>query len=267
MTIETASSWADLYELLFHDSKNDRLNRYKSRYAFRGVSSASYAMQTSIMRQGGEFGKTESHILRQFKKYAYQEMGDHQNEWYWLAVGQHYGLPTRLLDWSYSPDVALHFATANTSKMDDDGAVWMVNYKELHKKAPPKIRGVMEAEKTWILTTELMSEGLRDLAELDELGHKEGDFILFFEPPALDARIYNQFAYFSVASRVDLGIDAYLTSSTDIPWRKIVIPASLKWEVRDKLDQRNISERVLFPGLGGLADWLKRYYLPTGSAS
>jgi hypothetical protein len=112
-----------------------------------------------------------------------------------------------------------------------------------------------------------MSEGLNNLAELDELGHRAGDFVLFFEPPALDSRIYNQFAYFSIASRSDLLIDDYLLASSDIPWKKIIIPASLKWEVRDKLDQRNISERVLFPGLSGLADWLKRYYLPTGSAA
>jgi hypothetical protein len=41
-----------------------------------------------------------------------------------------------------------------------------------------------------------------------------------------------------------------------------VIPASLKWEIRDKLDQGNINERVLFPGPEGLTRWLKRYYMP-----
>jgi hypothetical protein len=47
-------------------------------------------------------------------------------------------------------------------------------------------------------------------------------------------------------------------------WRKIIVPAEIKWEVRDKLDQANITERTLFPGLDGLSRWLRRNYSSPG---
>ena len=263
--VKRATSWSHLYELLYDGSFNARTDRFKSRFAFRGVSSEAYSLDTSLMRLGGDYPYVEPHLLRQFKKYGHEMLTTRDSEWYWLSVGQHYGLPTRLLDWSYSPEVALHFATCNTDKYDKDGAVWKVNYQKAHKSAPAAIQGVMEDEKTSILTIDLLSKQVANLQELDNLGYRRGEFFLFFEPPAIDARIFNQFAYFSIGSNPKLCLSDWLQDKPDI-WEKIIIPADLKWEIRDKLDQNNISERILFPGPGGIADWLKRYYLPTGSA-
>ena len=53
--------------------------------------------------------------------------------------------------------------------------------------------------------------------------------------------------------------DEWLEARPDA-WRRIVLPPDLKREVRDRLDQVNISERVLMPGLDGLSRWLARYY-------
>jgi hypothetical protein len=54
-------------------------------------------------------------------------------------------------------------------------------------------------------------------------------------------------------------LEHYSTKYPELIFR-IIIDASAKSEIRDMLDQNNISERTLFPGLPGLCSWLKRYY-------
>jgi hypothetical protein len=87
------------------------------------------------------------------------------------------------------------------------------------------------------------------------------DFLVFLEPPSLDERIVNQYALFSLMSSATAQIDEWLEARPELA-RRIVVPAGLKWEVRDKLDQANVTERVLFPGLDGIARWLRRQYSP-----
>ena len=62
-------------------------------------------------------------------------------------------------------------------------------------------------------------------------------------------------------SNVTQALDNWLNQYPDL-WCLIIILAKRKWEIRDKLDQANITERVLFPGLDGLGSWLKRHYQP-----
>jgi hypothetical protein len=251
------NTWNQLQDRLFEDSWNPELGRFRSRYAFRGLSDCQYQMETTLMRLGGKYMELERHILRNFRKYAHRNVVERDSVWHWLSVAQHYGLPTRLLDWTYSPFIATHFATANIKNFDRDGAVLAVNYVKAHKLLPEKLRVKLKQEGANIFTVEMLSDSVKSLKELTELLEKP--FVVFFEPPSIDDRIVNQFAFFSMMSHSTAVFDDWLQQHPDI-WRKIIVPAELKWEIRDKLDQGNITERVLFPGLDGLSRWLKRQY-------
>lgn len=260
MVIEIkAESWNHLQELIFEDSWSEDIGRFRSRYAFRGLSDCSYKLETTLMRMGGDFAILERHLMRNFIKYAHRNMAQGDSVWHWVSVAQHYGLPTRLLDWTYSPLIAMHFATANIDKVHIDGAIWAVNYLKLHRLIPPELKNELDSEGANVFTVKMLSERVASFRELEDLS--KSAFALFFEPPSMDDRIVNQYALFSVMSNPHSTFDSWLNEHPEI-WRKIIIPAELKWEVRDKLDQANITERVLFPGLDGLSKWLKRHYSP-----
>jgi len=252
------SGWSELHETLFRDSWNEELRIHRSNYAFRGRPLAEEDLTTSLARLGGDTASIERPLLRQFRKYAARGDVPVDSTWNWLALAQHHGLPTRLLDWTYSPYVALHFATARARAFDRDGAVWMVDYVRAHALAPKELRQQLEREAANVFTTEMIGAVASDFAEFDKLGD---DFVVFVEPPSFDDRIVNQYALFSLTSQPDVSLDRWLQGHPELT-RKLVIPAELKWEIRDKLDQANITERVLFPGLDGLSRWLARYYAP-----
>jgi FRG domain len=253
-----AESWTHLHELLFADSWHEGLARHRSDFVFRGEGSGDTSLATSLQRLGGDFAEVEPHLLRSFRRYAERDAVSRDDLWHWLALAKHHGLATRLLDWTYSPYVALHFATAQAAEFHVDGRIWMVDFVQTNRLLPDELRSALEREGMNAMSADLLATVARTLWDFDRLGD---DFVVFFEPPALDQRIVNQYALFSLMPSPHARMDEWLERHPELA-RRVVLPAWLKWEVRDKLDQANITERVLFPGLDGLATWLKRYFSP-----
>lgn len=254
----TISSWSELSELLYEGSWRERLGRFRSSYAFRGQADVGDDLHTSLARLGGP-PELEGHLLRNFRKYAQRAAAPGDSVWNWLAVAQHHGLPTRLLDWTYSPYVAMHFATENLDRYDRDGVIWCVDYSRTNRLLPDRLKRILADEGSDVFTAEMLGRASATLQDFDRLS--EAGFVAFFEPPSLDDRIVVQFALFSLVSNPRLSLEKWLEDHPGTG-RRVIIPATVKWEIRDKLDQANITERVLQGGLDGLSAWLKRYYRP-----
>jgi len=253
------STWHELQVELYRDACQEELERFRPTVAFRGVAHARYELVNSLARLGPVSTEFEGHILRNFRKYTQHTTVPTDSVWNWLAVAQHYGLPTRLLDWTYSPYVAPHFATECLDTFTDDAIGWCVNYGKTNPLLPDSLQEILAEEGSMVFTADMLGRAASSLHDFDALARE--DFVAFFEPPSFDDRITNQFALFALPSSPQVHFDQWLMRHSDV-YCTITIPAALKWEVRDKLDQANVTECVLYSGLDGLSRWLKRYYTP-----
>jgi len=251
------ASFEDLVNKLYLDSWDEGLKRHRSSYVFRGVASADYDLKTSFQRLKPADPRLERAILRNFRKYASRDTNPGDSVWNWLSVAQHHGLPTRLLDWTISPFVALHFATEETDKYDQDAAVWCMDARVVRSHLPSALLQTLRDEYAWSFDVHILSRVAGDLDTFDHLAPQP--FPLLFEPPSIDDRIVNQSGLFSVMSSSTASLHEWLARYPE-SFQRLIIPARLKWEVRDKLDMMNLNERVIYPGLDGLSRWLRRYY-------
>lgn len=253
---------SDISELITDQKYNDRIQRHRSSFLYRGLPNEAYNLATSLQRNCKDKHKdVEKCILRNFTKYAATEDSQlKESIWRQLIIGQHHGLPTRLLDWTYSPLIGLHFATSgeDLSCMDKhDGIVWKVDLEELNKLLPINYQEKLNSEKAYLFTIDMLMSLVNDIDKYDN-DMKENSMVLI-EPPSIDERIINQYSYFSIIPYEIKDIEKFLINRTRNSV-KYVIDKNLRWRVRDMLDQMNINERIMYPGLDGISAWIKRHY-------
>lgn len=253
---------AQLQPLIVESEYNPHVKHYRSSCLYRGLPNIAFELKTSLQRNcGAGANKLEKSILRNFAKYAATDQPSILNsDWEKMVIGQHHGLPTRLLDWTYSPLVALHFATSgeDISEMDrHDGVVWKIDIEEVNGLLPAKYRDVLDAESAHLCTIDMLERLAKSMDDYDK--DMLDQALVLLEPLSIDQRIINQYSYFSITPQKVSCMEYFLASNTHKTVR-YVLDKSLRWHIRDMLDQANINERTMYPGLDGLTLWLKRHY-------
>ena len=252
----------DVLPLITEQQYRPDLKRNRSLYLYRGMPDASYKLTTSLSRNCKDFKKElEPCILMNFTKYgALEDPTIERSVWRQMFMGQHHGLPTRLLDWSHSPLIALHFAVTeeNLDRMDArDCMIWRIDMKELHKMLPDKYRKLLDDNQTSVFSVNLLNEITTTLSQYDE--DMQDKSMVVIEPPSIDPRIVNQYSFFAIVPDAINNIEEFFDRNTNNTV-KYIIKKELRWRIRDMLDQQNISERLLYPGLDGLCKSLGRHY-------
>jgi len=252
-------NWEQLQSAVFEDVWDPAILRYRNNRVYRGMSDSQWALTPSLNRACPHDITLEKMMLRSFQKYGYAELQNCTSFWEVVAMGQQFGLPTRLLDWTYSPLVAAHFATEDVTAYDRDGIIWCVDIPDVNAHLPAVLRNKLKEQKGLIFTRDILDGLAPDFDALRAYAKKP--FALFFEPASTVNRIANQYALFSVVSDPSVTL-------LDLPesqhFTRLIISHRAKLEIRDKLDYINISERMIYPGLDGICKWIARRYAPLG---
>jgi hypothetical protein len=236
--------------------------RWRTSCVYHGSGNAGWPLLTSLDRLGGVTPPhtkvhLEAHVLRHFLRYGRPYLpSPSPNDWELLVAAQHHGVPTRLLDWSYSPLIAAHFATL-TRDRGSPAAIWQLDWQQLHQafNLPPFALLITDMERLFGETKPFTPWNLFDMS-----GERK-TFAFLLEPPALDVRLITQSATFTLCSDATQPFERFLEQhGLSHTLTKFVIPAQHVPRVRDQLDLVGIDERRLFPDLDGVAAETRRYY-------
>lgn len=158
---------------------------------------------------------------------AYEELPSSAMEC--LAIAQHHGLATRLLDWTQNPLVATFFSVSEDTKTD--GAVYILECPDGFFTENANIKMLEEKER-----------------------------VLGYLPRPISARILSQSGMFTVHCPADKEIeeDYSRVDSTKTNLKRVRIPANMKPELTEVLTDYGITDHTLFPGLDGLSAYINR---------
>lgn len=229
LAIPASKSEAKERVLRAHDKWHDFLSfldrRMHPRWIFRGQPSARLELKPSAGRGERYDPLFEERVFRAFKKDARLHMHlTEANDWDWLALGQHYGLPTRLLDWTTNPLVACFFALLNEDYAKEDALVF----------AYPLSESQMVDPATWPSPFKIKEVG-------------------FLFPSSLAPRISSQRGLFSVHPRPN-------QSWKSPELESFTIPAEFRFTFQRKLFRLGVDAAHIWANLEGVCGSLRWQY-------
>lgn len=220
-------------------------------WAFRGQADAEWSLYSSLSRylitykiHPNAWPQQESRILRIFKRKAHLLMNNlpHEDDSFeWLALMQHHGAPTRLLDFTWSPFVATFFAIERATK---DVAVWGLFPSGLSNLPIRTLRASQRAEKD-------------EIAPWVEGGYEkyflpnENELVVAGEPYRMNQRLVAQSGTFVMPGVLDKPIEELAKPEAVVKF--VLETESVRKRAMVELYHMNMSNATLFPGLDGLA--------------
>src|SRR5690242_12540912 len=217
-----------------------------SNWAFRGERDERWPLYSSLSRYLQNFRvapaawpEQEARILRIFKRKAHQYLDRppaEDDDFQWLALMQHHGAPTRLLDFTWSPYVAAFFALERTV---GDSVVWALNPARIDSSRAPK--------------PARMDPRIPGNFQRYYVTGKHR-FIWMGEPYTMNQRLIAQSGTFAVPGSLEAPIEGLLR---DADQQNILAKFVIAKRVREvgmrELYRMNITSATLFPDLDGLA--------------
>jgi len=230
-------------------SKLPRLIRNDDTAWFRGEASINFTLLPTICRPPCTPDK-EQGLNKRFRQNAFPFLEYvPRTEWEWLFLMQHYGVQTRLLDWSEHPLVALYFVVHDQNRWTEDGRIWCLLPKVYNKEAH-------HIEHT---AGDILCFDVDD--ELDKfLPANIGTAGATYLPPIAAIasqrfhRIYAQHGVFTVFHRKHEPLEKQATSDS---LKHLMVPADAKRKLLEELKVLKIDKLAIFPDLTSVAQKVK----------
>ena len=279
-----------------------KIAKFNRGHAFRGQPKVNWSLSTSFERAYDKANPREGRginppkkwneemMIYEFKRKVFlyeSNLPSESNTFEWLALMQHYGCPTRLLDFTWSFYVAAFFAIQGADKTQDI-AIWCIK--------PMRFNEEIEKQLIKIGNNQSLEKNEERSSVLNKILNKDDDFngIMLLEPYKLNERISSQQGLFAVPLNLSLSFIGNLMSSVgfeaseslfesvltnnfkeftysddavslslDSVLHKIIIPANELYEIRRDLQRMNITHETLFSGLEGYSKSLENKLYPS----